>query len=79
MQVKRSVTQHGDAHRYFLHARGARVFRYARTVRRAKGSGGLLPQAALRLPAVMKIRRFTPFLMKNGLTPKPPYKKKIQK
>ncbi|MDR3133601.1 MAG: hypothetical protein LBU42_06215 [Prevotellaceae bacterium] len=36
-------------------SRGAPAFRYARTVRRAKGSGGLLPQAALRLPAVMHI------------------------
>ncbi|MDR3133556.1 MAG: hypothetical protein LBU42_05980 [Prevotellaceae bacterium] len=42
-------------------SRGAQAFRYVRTVRRAKGSVGLLPQAALRLSAVMKIRRFTPY------------------
>ncbi|MDR3133298.1 MAG: hypothetical protein LBU42_04660 [Prevotellaceae bacterium] len=55
MQVERSGTQHGDANLYVLHSRGARVFRYAWTVRRAKGAGVLFPQAALRLPAVMNI------------------------
>ncbi|MDR3133521.1 MAG: hypothetical protein LBU42_05795 [Prevotellaceae bacterium] len=44
MQVERSVTQQGDAYRYSLHSRGAPAFRYALTVRRAKGSG-VLPSA----------------------------------
>ncbi|MDR3134008.1 MAG: hypothetical protein LBU42_08335 [Prevotellaceae bacterium] len=52
MQVERSGTQHGDANLYVLHSRGAQVFRYARTVRRAKGSGGFFRRlrcAGLRL------------------------------
>ncbi|MDR3133184.1 MAG: hypothetical protein LBU42_04085 [Prevotellaceae bacterium] len=39
MQVERSGTQHGDAHRYSLHSRGAQAFCYARTVRRERQWG----------------------------------------
>ncbi|MDR3132462.1 MAG: hypothetical protein LBU42_00350 [Prevotellaceae bacterium] len=58
MQVQRSGTQHGATNLYALHSRRAPAFRYARTVRRAKGSGGFFRRLRC---ACLRLCIFRPF------------------